>query len=73
MLFFINVILILEYGGIYVDMDQYFLRFEDEFRIINCIMGMVYDKVMGSVLIFVKKDVLFINKWIDSYSFYDLI
>lgn len=36
-------------------------------------MGMVYDKVMGSVLIFVKKDVLFINKWIDSYSFYDLI
>lgn len=60
-----------EYGGIYVDTDQYFLRSEDEFRTTNCTMGMAHDKAMGSALIFAKKDASFINKWIDSYSFYD--
>lgn len=60
-----------EYGGIYVDTDQYFLRSEDEFRNTKCTMGMAHDKAMGSALIFAEKDAAFINKWIDSYSSYD--
>lgn len=36
-------------------------------------MGKVYDRFIGSVLIYVEKGVLFIEKWIDSYNNYDLL
>lgn len=60
-----------EYGGIYVDTDEYFLRSGDELRNSNCTMGKAHDGSIGSALIYAEKGSLFIEKWIDSYNNYD--
>lgn len=38
-----------------MDIDEYFLRLGNKLRNLKCIMGKVYDKLIGSVLIYVEK------------------
>lgn len=66
-----RLIILKEYGGIYMDTDEYFLRPGDELRNSNCTMGKAHDKSIGSALIYAEKGALFIEKWIDSYKNYD--
>lgn len=60
-----------EYGGIYLDTDQYILRSLDEFRNNDCTMGVAHDGEMGSALIIATRHSKFIQKWIASYRSYD--
>lgn len=60
-----------EYGGIYLDTDQYILRSLDEFRNNECTMGMAHDGSVGSALIIAARNSRFIQKWIESYRSYD--
>ncbi|XP_061194618.1 uncharacterized protein LOC133202753 [Saccostrea echinata] len=60
-----------EYGGIYLDTDQYVLRSLNEFRNKDCTMGMGHDGAMASALIIAAKNSTFINIWIDSYKSYN--
>ncbi|XP_061179077.1 uncharacterized protein LOC133187681 [Saccostrea echinata] len=60
-----------EYGGIYLDTDQYVLRSLNAFRNKDCTMGAAHDGSMASALIFAVENATFINKWIDSYASYN--
>lgn len=60
-----------EYGGIYLDTDQYILRSLDEFRNNECTMGVAHDGAIGSALIIAARHSRFIKKWIESYHSYD--
>ncbi|XP_061162770.1 uncharacterized protein LOC133171991 [Saccostrea echinata] len=60
-----------EYGGIYIDTDQYVLRSLNQFRNHDCTMGTAHDQSMASALIFAVKNATFINLWIDSYRNYN--
>ncbi|XP_052672892.1 uncharacterized protein LOC128155296 isoform X1 [Crassostrea angulata] len=60
-----------EYGGIYLDTDQYILRSLDEFRNNECTMGVAHDGSVGSALIIAARNSRFVQKWIESYRSYD--
>lgn len=59
-----------EYGGIYVDTDEYFLRSGNKLRNSKCTMGKAHDKSIGSALIYAEKGSQFIEKWIETYKNY---
>ncbi|XP_062610497.1 uncharacterized protein LOC134272268 [Saccostrea cucullata] len=60
-----------EYGGVYLDTDQYVLRSLNKFRSNECTMGNAHDGSTGSALIIAGKNATFINIWIDSYKSYN--
>ncbi|XP_061185804.1 uncharacterized protein LOC133193906 [Saccostrea echinata] len=59
-----------EYGGIYLDTDQYILRSVNEFRNKECTMDRGPDGGVANAVIFAAKNATFINIWIDSYRDY---
>lgn len=67
----LSYLLSAEFGGIYLDTDQYILRSLDEFRNNECTMGMAHDGSVGSALIIAARNSRFIQKWIESYRSYD--
>nr|XP_022301020.1 uncharacterized protein LOC111109229 [Crassostrea virginica] len=67
----LRLLILKEYGGIYLDTDQLLLRSVDTFRNKDCTMGWAADFYFGSALILAKKQSSFIRKWIESYSSYN--
>nr|XP_022301292.1 uncharacterized protein LOC111109465 isoform X2 [Crassostrea virginica] len=67
----LRLLILNEYGGIYLDTDQLLLRSVDRFRNKDCTMGWAHDLYFGSALILAKKQSSFIRRWIESYASYN--
>ncbi|XP_053205268.1 uncharacterized protein LOC128389671 isoform X1 [Panonychus citri] len=66
-----RLIVLMKYGGIYIDSDLLILKDLNSFRRFECSIGWPENEFIGNQLIIAHKDSRFIKKWFQSYKYYN--
>lgn len=62
-----RLLVMMQYGGIYLDSDSYIVRSLDDFRRYEMTLGWFIGKDMGNQILVAHKDARFIKLWYESY------
>lgn len=66
----IRIEALLQYGGIYLDMDMVLVKGIDFFRRYSCTMSRMRSHLLASSFIMAEKNASFLQKWLDGYRFH---
>lgn len=62
-----RLLVMMEFGGIYLDSDSYIVRKLDDFRRYEMTLGWLPEKDMGNQVLLAHKDARFLRLWYESY------
>nr|CAD7260476.1 unnamed protein product [Timema shepardi] len=65
-----RILLLMEWGGIFLDTDMLVLRSLDTFRHYEMVVGWPPDQFMGTQILIAHKDARFLPMWLDGYRRY---
>ena len=65
-----RMLVLMKYGGIYLDNDAFVIRSLDKYRKYECVINWDEKRFIGNQVIIAHKDARFLALWLDSYRFY---
>jgi hypothetical protein len=65
-----RILILMQYGGIFLDNDSYLVRSLDEFRKFEMTLGWPEGQFLGTQVLVAHKDARFLRLWLESYRQY---
>lgn len=66
----VRIMILMEYGGIFLDNDSYLVRSLDEFRKFEMTLGWPEGQYLGTQVLVAHKDARFLRLWLETYRQY---